>query len=109
MMAVKKNAVKVTDDDIRAARLRRELAMAELKELELAERKGELVAADEAEKQMGSMILNAKSKLLALPGKLAPQLAGLHNAGIVESLIRAEIYAVLNELASGGEDGGDEQ
>ncbi|MBQ8693432.1 MAG: hypothetical protein IJ520_09845, partial [Synergistaceae bacterium] len=68
-MAVKKNAVsavKVTDDDIKAARLRRELAMAELKELDLAVRKGELVAAAEAEKQMGAMILNAKSKLLAL-------------------------------------------
>ena len=105
-MAIKKV---ITEGDIKEARLRRELAIAELKELDLAERKGELVNKKKAEKQIGSMILNAKAKLLALPGKLAPQLAGLHNAGIVESLIRAEIYAVLNELASGGEDGDDEQ
>ena len=104
MMAVKKNAVsavKVTDDDIKAARLRRELAMAELKELDLAVRKGELVAAAEAEKQMGAMILNAKSKLLALPGKLAPMLAGLSDAGRVESIIKSGIYEALNELAAG--------
>lgn len=88
-------------NSIKAAKLRKELAAAELKELDLAQRKGELVSVDEVEKQVGNMILNARGKLLALPMKLAAQLAHITDVNLIQDLLKSGISGALNELAAG--------
>ena len=86
-------------DGIRAAKLRYELANAELKEIDLAERKGELVKISDVNKQVGDNILNAKNKLLAMPGKIAPEITGMNDTRAIEGILKREIYAALTELA----------
>jgi hypothetical protein len=75
-----------------------ELIKKEKSELELAKLRGELHAAKDVERVMSDMILSVKSKLLALPARLAPQLAH-ESAEVVEKVIRKEINVALSSLA----------
>lgn len=93
-------------DGLRAARLRRELAAAEIKELDLAERKGELINAAKVAKDWADNVLNVRAKLLAMPGKLAPVLADVDEAD-AEQIVKAEVYDVLRDLAGNYKDGGE--
>ena len=92
-------------DGIRAAKLRRELAIAEIKELDLAERKGELINAAKAAKDWADNVLNVRAKLLAMPGRLAPVLADVDEAD-AEQIVKAEVYDVLRDLAGDYRNGG---
>lgn len=85
-------------DSLNAAKTRLTKAQAEKAELELAEEKEELHRATAVMSVWAENITNAKTKLLAVPSKMAPQLVGLSTAEI-ETALRKEISEVLHELA----------
>lgn len=81
-----------------AAAARRETALADMAEMELAERRGRLVSADEARAGVIQAYSLVKTKLLGVPaalGQRAPHLAAA--APFVDELIRE----ALEELAEG--------
>jgi len=83
-----------------AAREKR--ASAQLKEIELAERAGEVLAASAVRDATMRRVQAAKSVLFALPRRIAPKLAGETEPMVVERLLAAEIRAVFEQLAKEG-------
>ena len=55
--------------DLRAERTRHEKLKADLAEIELTEKVGELIPVDLVIEKVGGMLVTIKSKLLAIPGK----------------------------------------
>ena len=81
-----------------AAKIRQASADAELKEIAFAEQKGELVPIEVVVKVYAENISNVRTKLLAMPTKIAPELVGKDLASI-QAKIKHEIYEILKELA----------
>ncbi|MBR0075126.1 MAG: hypothetical protein IJP96_05190 [Synergistaceae bacterium] len=82
-----------------AANTRLAIAKADLKELELEEYKGNLIRVSEVKRQFAENIMNAKSKFLAIPKKLALELVG-QDANVIEAKLKQEIYSALKELGN---------
>jgi phage terminase Nu1 subunit (DNA packaging protein) len=76
-----------------------EKAKREMAEIELAVIKGEIHRSEDVKVVMNDMIAAFRSKVLALPTKLAPQLAGKTEIPIVKELLNREIREALTELA----------
>lgn len=94
-----------TPDDgesLDTARRRKEVAVANLKELQEQQVRGSLVPKDQAEDWLVQIITEAKTVLLAIPRRLAVVLSGESDPRGVEDKLRAEIHAALNKLAKGG-------
>ena len=70
-----------------------------MKELELEEYKGNLIRVSEVKRQFAENIMNAKSKFLAIPKKLALELVG-QDANVIEAKLKQEIYSALKELGN---------
>ena len=85
-------------EGLKAAQTRLTTAQAELKELELAEQRGEIHRASAIAKVWTDSVINAKTRLLAIPTKTGPQLVGQDLQTIVTKLKDA-IYEALRELA----------
>jgi phage terminase Nu1 subunit (DNA packaging protein) len=85
--------------DFDSQRERLAAAQAEKVETENAIRRGQLLFAEDAERLWTDLILAARSRLLAMPGKLAPTLADLSDPGAIATAIRVEVYAALTELS----------
>ena len=85
-------------EGLKAAQTRFVTAQAELKEAELAENRGELHRASAIAKVWMDNVLNAKTRLLAIPTKVGPLLVGQELQTIVKKLKEA-IYEALKELA----------
>lgn len=76
-----------------------ERAKREKAELELAHIKGELHHSADVEKVMNDMLGAFRSKLLALPAKLAPLLIAQNTVATIQDMLQNEIYEALNELS----------
>ena len=85
-------------EGLKAAQTRLTTAQAEIKELELAEMRGEMHRASVIQKIWAERNVNIKSRLLAIPSKIAPELIGQDLPGVMAKLKDA-ICEVLNELA----------
>lgn len=92
----KKESVQVSENLKLDGEARIKQAKAEMEELRLKELKGNLHAAEDVEAIMNDMILNIRSMLLAMPGKLAIDLAKTETAAEASEKIRKEIYYILN-------------
>ncbi|MBN2400817.1 MAG: hypothetical protein JXN64_00310 [Spirochaetes bacterium] len=100
---------KGTDDKIvklseqeREARIAKELLQAQLIEIELAEKRRELISLEEAMEVNDRVAGSIRSALLSLPSKVAPRLEGLKPAKIKHEL-ENEINDILKELLQMGE------
>jgi phage terminase Nu1 subunit (DNA packaging protein) len=71
----------------------------ELKELELARRRGEIAAIEDLKLVMGEILRAIRDRFLTLPRRLAPELIGCDIADIEEKL-EIEISKDLNDTAS---------
>ena len=69
-------------------------------EIEIDEKQEKLVPADEVGKYWDKLVNNCRSKLLALPTRLAPQLVGIKDPNVIESNLRDVIYEALTELSN---------
>ncbi len=85
-------------EGLKAAQTRLTTAQAELKELELAEQRGELHKASAIAKVWADNVLNAKKKLLAIPTKIPPMLVG-QDVQTIRKRLEDEIKESLRELA----------
>jgi phage terminase Nu1 subunit (DNA packaging protein) len=96
----------VTSLDLPAARARREMALAQIAELDLAERRGELIAVDQARADVEDLISNVRTRLLGVPSQLAQRDRSItpEQVDLVETLIRE----ALSELADDDDDDDDE-
>jgi len=86
----------VSFDEVRA---RKTAAEAELVEIELKERRGNLVAVDSVVATWMELIGACKSKMLSMPAKLAPVVAVEDNPAICKGIIEDQIIEALDELA----------
>ncbi|MBR2209761.1 MAG: hypothetical protein IJ859_13225 [Synergistaceae bacterium] len=81
-----------------AAKIRQAAADAELKELTISERKGELVPISAVMEVYSENISNIRAKILAFPTKIAPELVGKDLISM-QAKLKHEIYELLKELA----------
>lgn len=94
---------KQTDAQLETERLsadaRIKQAKAEMAELELRELKGELHRASDVEAITTDHVMFVRSMLMALPGKLAVDLASIGSAPEAAERIKQEVYGILNRLS----------
>lgn len=94
---------KQTTAELEEAKLRAEVTIKESKaeaaKLELKELQGKMHRAEDVEAIFTDHVLFLRSMLMAMPGKLAVDLAGNHTAPEQAERVKQEVYAILNSLA----------
>lgn len=94
---------KQTDAQLTTSKLEAEkrikTAKAEMAELELKELKGKMHRAEDVEAIMTDHVFFVRSMLMAMPGKLAVDLAGTHTAPEQADRVKQEVYYILDNLA----------
>ncbi len=84
-----------TFEDIRLKR-----AKAEVAELELQELKGSLHAAEDVEAMTLDLVMVIRSSFLALPGRVATELAEIEDAAVISEKLKSEVHSILKDLAN---------
>lgn len=74
-------------------------AKAKAAQMELKELQGKLHRAEDVEAITTDHVLFLRSMLMAMPGKLAVDLSGTHNAAEQAERVKQEVYFILNNLA----------
>ena len=83
------------------AKERSERLRAELLEIELAEKRGELVKADDVRRATTNVARTARDALLGLPTRVAAELAAEADPGKVHDRLVVEIRKICAEIAAG--------
>lgn len=83
----------------RGERLRLLRADADLREIELARERSQLVAIDEVEREMTELIFTTKSRLMAVAPRLAPELLGETSRIMVHAKIENALKGALLQLS----------
>ena len=99
----RRNGSEIPDDQGRTEqreRLRLLSAEAELKELELARERGELMALPDLEKMMTDLVITTKARILAVSPRVAAQLVGQDRLAI-EAELDKELKSALSYLTKG--------
>jgi phage terminase Nu1 subunit (DNA packaging protein) len=81
------------------ARRRKELALAELREIELAKEKGSLIPARDVELRWAGIIMSARTRLLELPTRMKQAVPDLTSKDV--ETIREIVREALTDLAEG--------
>lgn len=81
------------------ARRRKEIAVANLKELQEGQLRGDLIEKDQAVQWVIGLVTEAKVVLMAMPRRLAPVIYGSSDIRDIENKIRREITRILDKLA----------
>lgn len=76
-----------------------EKAKREIAELELAKMKGTMHKAEDVEEVMTDMLSRLKSKLIAIPSKMAPLLGEERDINKIQNLLDEEVFMALEELS----------
>jgi hypothetical protein len=84
--------------NLRQAQARNQFALAQMHELELAEKRNELVVVSRYMKNFGDMVIRAREAFLRIPGELADRLAVETNPGKITRLLDDELRQVLDIL-----------
>jgi hypothetical protein len=92
-------ADRAADVSANEARRRKEVALAALREIELAHRRGELIEAADAVREWSAACAMLRTRLLSIPDRVAASLAGKEEPEIRESL-RSEITDALTALSA---------
>ena len=87
-------------ENYEAALARKTRAEADLKELDLAERRGQVAGISDVRKTLSTLARAIQSKILAMPARLTTRLAGAEDRSEVEAILKAECQIVCSELAS---------
>lgn len=90
----------VAIETIDQAMLRKTVAEADLKELQLAKERGQVAAIGDVEKLLSVSNLAVQTQLLAVPSRLATQMLGIEEHGRAVIVLEAEMRQVLSNLAS---------
>ncbi|MGH0035325.1 MAG: hypothetical protein ACQGVK_09895 [Myxococcota bacterium] len=98
--AASEAAVGDAGGSLREARLRRELALADLAVMERDERAADLIEVDTAAAELERELAAIRSRLLAIPNRAAPALLRLKGAAAIRDALRRHIDEALDELSS---------
>jgi phage terminase Nu1 subunit (DNA packaging protein) len=82
-----------------AERARLTRAKADMAEMQAETMRGTVHEAGAVEAVWTDMILNARSKILAIPRKLAPRIVGMAKVAEIETCLETECHAALTELS----------
>jgi hypothetical protein len=82
-------------------RTRHEKLKAEMTELDVRKRQGELIEAADAKRFWGALIVAIKGRLRAVGATLAPELATEQNPSTIQARIQSEIDEALVHLSTG--------
>ena len=77
-----------------------EAAKAEIAEMELKELRGEMHRSEDVEAMTTDLVFTIRSMILALPGRLAIDLAPLNKPAEISERIKQEVNALLLELSN---------
>jgi hypothetical protein len=91
----------VPQESFPEAQRRKEIALANLRQLEFAKQSGEVVAIADVEEHLGRVIANCRARLLALPNAVAPEVARESDPATVEEIIKRHVRDALSELSRG--------
>jgi phage terminase Nu1 subunit (DNA packaging protein) len=86
------------------AQRRWRLATARLRELELKQKEGGMCFVVDVQREVERVFGNVRSRLLAMPTKMAPILASTHSVPECCELLRHEVYLALECLSQHGAD-----
>lgn len=89
----------VPQETFKEALTRKTRADADLKELELAVKRGQVVAIDDVRKTLEGLFTTVKQKILAIPSKLGGRLDGIRDRNQRKAILEAECRQVCQELA----------
>jgi len=94
------------DEELNPAqeKARKDKADADLKELQIAKLRGELVSAEEWDMEQAKVDMEIKSGFLALPSRMARELADESDPRKVQTALDKEVREVLSSLADGDDD-----
>lgn len=84
--------------DYEQARAREKAAKADMAELELLERKGELIPVQVYKDELASVLTSVRSRLLNLPGRLGRELAPEMKPEEAEQIVEQGVREALEEL-----------
>jgi hypothetical protein len=85
-------------EDFASAQARKEVALANLRELEEAEKRRNLLPADEVRDAVNGMVIGARAKLLVIGDELADKLASTSNAIKCREMVDERVAQALAEL-----------
>jgi phage terminase Nu1 subunit (DNA packaging protein) len=88
------------DEDFNAAVLRKTVAEADLKELQLAREQAQVVAVADVEKVLSAANKSIQTLILALPSTLTPQLIGMEDRNKIHAIIDRAARNTLGNLAN---------
>jgi len=83
----------------REERLRLLRADADMREIELARERGQLVAIEDVEHEMADLILVTKARVLAVGARVAPELVGETSRVMIQAVIEKAHKEALSHLA----------
>lgn len=87
--------------DLNESRAKREHYQAELAKLQCQQQRGELVEAEEVRREAFKLGRTIRDSLMALPDRLAAQLAGTSDTRLCHILLSQELTTALRVLADG--------
>lgn len=96
----KEDAVSEKEQQKLAAEVRIKEAKAEYAELELQELQGQMHRSVDVEQMTQQLVFTIRGMLVALPGRLAVDVAAVGTAAEASVVIRREVNAVLEELSN---------
>jgi hypothetical protein len=97
--AARVNRPKTNSEPFLEAQARKERALADLRELELSVKRGELIEADQVNQWIAGMILRSRDVLLRIAPELKDKLAQESDAITIELMIDAEVRRALDQLS----------
>lgn len=83
----------------REERLRLLRTVADLREIELARERGQLVAIEDVEHAMTDLVLVTKARVLAVGARVAPELVGQTSRVMIQAVIEKAHKEALSQLA----------
>ena len=95
---------RASDDylDYNAARARREVANAQIAEMEARKMAEELAEVADFDDTLQKLAANVRSKFVSLPSKLAPSLVGMESVAEIEAELSRAVYEALSEISGSG-------
>jgi phage terminase Nu1 subunit (DNA packaging protein) len=107
--ALEKKAVATLDGGFvgeREERVRLLRADADLKEIELATKRGLMMALPDIESMVTDLVLTTKARIMAIPPRLAPELVGETSRVMIQAKLEKACKEALAYLARAVNDGG---
>lgn len=97
------------NEDLKAARTRREISEANQAEMREAEERGDLIRLSAVKATLAAVFSTTRDALLQMPARLAPLLAADSDPANVQNVLHAEIHQALTDLAGASDRMGEKQ